>query len=829
MSSSQVEMKEFRTRLEDLSKSVPSLNPSINLVSLMTFVSPNVLAMLAPSDDPSLYLISLLPSYRSSASSRVKIVSLPQNFSSAHKVLPAEGLFAIIASTGICVCDAPSAHNLNIASPLSLASSLFESHPGLRIKDAGWSPAASGFLLVLTSDWTIRLYDVVSKRSAATERMCLRVISTSAPVSFAFGRGSCWEALSVYILAEDGSIYVASPIAPVGTRIPLQSWQLMLGEANAVISREQTTDTGIPIQKTPPAGENRTLRRTLDFSSLDDDKEAPVQSWALKQARLQKIFLETVFAETSSTDMIATREFKPAPLLFQGPLYTEHDDLNETDSEEQHPPFKFRDLTLLHCGMERPTVLMRTAENGEVSVLIGLEKVEAQWFLSNGAGSFLPNGTPHVNEEYTECARAVAPLLLCFEHLSFGNPVMFFPLGQETDADVLYALTSTSIFSVRLSFISALCDPETLESIPKSTIAELFSIWSPEASGRELARNILGIAPWYATGQGPVAIVLSSDGTLHASDPLRWVTDFDASSPPRINDRALSSEGVWTTERPLTGPRAFAIPKYGKEMVQLLRVIRDLEGEYGGRVAIGTLGKVRDVQSYSSVVKYLDGRLESIVGGSNSAGVADNLKALTDVLDQWSADLLQRADRDANGIQSLREALLNLERSQNSLNKKLSKVKQNDLKLKGRIQLLMRNVQASNSKLSDAESAWYKRLREKKSNLLSIGDRIGNLETSINNTVTNTHHKPLDHSNNAISSFRSPRSAFSRSKVSATSPFGTGSPFAKRKSQRSPGEDRVDLSRHELEQIRSTLVNHSKDIGTATELSDKLWRQLATS
>lgn len=828
---SSIIMDAIRTKLADLSTMLPSQTPTANRISYITVVAPNVLAVLSPSSDPSLYLVSLMPSNRASPASRVKKIALPAQMARATKILPAEGLFAIVAPRGICICDAPSAHNLMLSAHFSLATSLFDSLPHLQVCDAAWSPAAPGFLLVLTSDANLRLYDVVSKRSAAAERMRLTVISASPPVSLAFGRGSRWAALSVYVLAEDGSIYVAAPIAPIGTRLPLKSWQAMRNEVNAVITREQTMISATSNEPDTPASVVKTPRRALDFSKNVEDRNPQAQSWALRQARLQKMFLETVFAVSSTGDMVATREFKPAPLLFQGPLFTEHDDLEEAQDEDDVPYAKYCDLTLLHCGMDRPPVLLRTSNAGEVSVLIGLESVEAQWFLSSDNQVSSATGLLNGSDEYAECARAVAPLLLCFEHLSFDNQAMLFPLGQRTHADVLYVLTSTAIFSVHLSFISAIADAGTLESVPTSSISQVLSVWSPQeqANGSDKSKVVLGLTPWYAKGQGPVAIVLSSDGRLHASDPFRWITELDKSWPQRLLGSELSSDSVWAIERPLTGSRAFACPEYGKEMMELLRVVRDLQGESGGRIAPGTLGTVREITSYSAVVQYLETRLEVIVGGSSSAGIGDSLKALADVLDQWSSDLRARAGRDLTGAASLHTAIVDLERSQNALHRKLMLVEKGNLEMKERTQGMMQRIQNSSSQLSEAESERYRRLKERKRHLMALRNRLMELESKRDSSPN-----PMDETSPqlpswSMSSVRSPRSPFTRARVVSpnVSWRGRSSPFAQRRSDWSPRGEGIDLTRDELRQIRSTLLKHSEDIEFATELSDKLWKKLA--
>lgn len=723
--------------------------------------------------------------------------------------------------------------------------------------------------MALTSDGSLRLYDVLTPGDVPVERWRLRVVTpAAAPVSFAFGRGSGWDALSVYVLAEDGKIHVAAPVAPVGTRLAKDAWSRMIDEVRAVIERESVSTPPVEegsnavMQSDPFLGGvtvsvGATPRRLLDFSvgeELDagdnesSESEGVEESWALRQAHMQRRFLEHVFAPAADGDMVAVREFKPAPLLFQGPLYTEHDDLDEDEDGGELPDAcKYVELTLLHCGSNRPPVLLRTTRAGEVSVLIGMEKVEAQWFLS--ADSFAATGDEllEASEEYAECARTVAPLLLCFEHLSFGGHVKLFLLGQKTDADVLYGVTAKSVFSVRLSFISAITDVGTLESTPKSVISQILSIWKPEPAEDGVDDDVvlLGLAPFFASGQGPVALVLSSDGVLHVSDPLRWMTDLENAWPRSWLGSGPGSDLTWKSERPLTGSRAFALPDSGKEVMELLHLIQTLQGTHGGRVTPGTVGKVANVKAYAPVLEYLENRLEVFTGGPDGPGIGDSFKSLADVLHQWSTDLQARAGSQVDSSENLQTDLSDVESSEHNLRRKLLQVEGKNLALGERIRDMMKKIQQGDSELSTAEFERHSRLKEKKRRVLALKKRLPELESAIQarkrtlsqEQVGDRQSTPGRGAQSPYGTpgrgrgIQSPVSASRRSKRWSASPSwrNKDSPLSQRRPEWSPQSEGIDLTRKELEQIKEALEKHSTEIGNAMELSTKLWQRLSIS
>lgn len=863
-------MDALRANLSKLSTALPELDNTPDFHSCpIALVGPNLLAVLAyPSK---LYLLSLHHVRRSPASALVATIALPAD-ETYTDLLPAEGMLAIHGPSSICILDCVSPSALSNPSPLrTVAAPLFAERPDLRVRSVAWSPAAPGFLMTLTSDCCLRLYDVLTAGNVDVERWRLRVVTPAAPpIAFAFGRGPGWDALSVYVLGEEGKIHVAAPIAPIGTRLAKNVWNGMRAEVRTVIERETVErlpkkDNTKAVGKPDPFGQllgartPQTARKLLDFSGEgeeeangfagdENDEDAGAdyeESWALKQAHMQRRFLEHVFAPTADGDMVAVREFKPAPLLFQGPLYTEHEDLDDAS----HPvdasnESSFVSLKLLRCGANRPPVLLRATRGGDVSVLIGMENVEAQWFITSDPHSTSSEELLETNEDYAECARTVAPSLLCFEHFRFDMPVKLVPVGQKTDADALYAVTRYTVFSVRLSFISALADAATLESTPRSLVSQILSVWKPGlATDRpEEEHTVLGLTPFFARGEGPVALVLCSNGTLHASDPLTWMNDFEKVCPGSLLGPELDSEITWGNSRPFTGRAAFAFPDSGKEMMALLHRIQTLQGTNGGRVTAGTLGVVGNVYSQSSVLEYLKKRVEVCTGGLDGPGIGDSCSSLNTVLGDWSVDLQTRSRRHIDEVDKLQTAMSDIERSGIILQGKCLRVEEGNIMLRERIRVLMKEIQQGSSHLSPVERERYTKLKEKKHRLASLRNRISELESAsqarkapvwrdgegVLSTPRQGFQSPYGTSITS-NKLQSPSRSSTRSKRWSASPSwrSKGSPTIQRGAEFSPTSDQTDLTRGEVKAIKETLEKHSKDIGDAMDLSTKLWQRLS--
>lgn len=799
-------MHKLRDHLEALSITVPRLSPSSSNPTRLAALSQAYLALLTH-NPPTLHVLPQL-----SSSPILPSHPLPSDAEAIH---PANDMLAITGPRSVTILQNPT------QPPHPAATHLFETRPNLRLLHAAWSPHAHGFLMLLTSDGSLRLFDVVTRKSAAVERWRLRVVTSGgAPVSFAFGRGKAWDGLSVYVLATDGRIYVCSPIAPIGTRLPHSVWQKMTDAARRVLSRNAAQ------QVSPPnVSEITTPRRLLSF---DDTSQEEDQSWAVRQAHMQIRFLSQVFEPSASGDMVAVREFKPAPLLFQGPLYVEHDDV---DDESDDITCRYNSLTLLNCGQSVPPILLRTSITGQVSVLVGFECVEAQWFLSNDSFASSGEASLEASIEYSECARAVAPLLLCFEHLSFGNqPVTLFPLGGNTHADVIFAVSSNAVYSIRLSFISVISNSDALERTPNTTISQILT--TAQAGLGQSENPILGLAASFVRGKGPVAIVVTADGNLHATAPITWIADFDISLPPRLLEAQPSTDLTWANQRPLTGSRAYTCPDAGKEVAELLKQIQDLQGKHSARVTPGTLGMAADVESYDSVLEFLENRVIAFTGGTDEAGIGDSLSSLASVLLQWGDELKLHASKNGQDIVTVTDILADVERSESCLTMKLKRVEQLGAVLKERMSTVLETIESENSELSPVEAERYSRLKEKKRRMIAIRSRIAEIAGAVK------AHKRMGSQVPASDSYDSPlkvnRSAAStprRSPAISNSPSwrDPDGPLARRRPEWSPQRDSVGLSRTELQQIKIILEKHSQDIGELMELSSTLWKRLSVT
>ena len=108
----------------------------------------------------------------------------------------------------------------------------YTSHPGLRVLQISWHPHSDQHVVVLTSDATLRLYDITRPELAeqtfellpgdGRRGLGLNLDSSlsSPPIAFTFGVGSGWDRFAIYFLYKNASISVICPIAPFGARYP---------------------------------------------------------------------------------------------------------------------------------------------------------------------------------------------------------------------------------------------------------------------------------------------------------------------------------------------------------------------------------------------------------------------------------------------------------------------------------------------------------------------------------------------------------------------------------------------------------------------------------
>ncbi|KAG0465238.1 hypothetical protein HPP92_019402 [Vanilla planifolia] len=107
-----------------------------------------------------------------------------------------------------------------------LGSGLFsKQYSGLRILQATWHPYSSNHIGVLSSDSVFRLFDLSSDLEQAEQEFYFQVekpfgsqnMVSIYPIAFSFGGQLFWERFSMFILYNNGSLYILCPIVPFGS------------------------------------------------------------------------------------------------------------------------------------------------------------------------------------------------------------------------------------------------------------------------------------------------------------------------------------------------------------------------------------------------------------------------------------------------------------------------------------------------------------------------------------------------------------------------------------------------------------------------------------
>jgi hypothetical protein len=770
---------------------------------------------------------------------------------------------AVVAPAALAIVqiDTPAARGR----VLHVARALFERRPGLRILHVAWHPRAEDYLVVLTSDGSLRLFDVVTEASAEEERARFRIVTAGDfPVSFAFGKSSGWDALAVYVLTEGGSLYVGAPIAPIGTRLSFATWSSMQAHAIETLERAGAGDreTPLPSPFQPASPTNTaskgsiamnsgtpatTLRRHLDFSQLElddggeneSDRDAPTDNtilinslaseenryisddsadWSVRQARLQLRFLERTFERTSSGDMLMVRDFKPAPILFQGPLFIERDDVENCGN-----PATFSSVCILDGGFGIPPILLRSARDGFVSVLVGMEAVEAQWFLSEDRFGTMGDDVIAANEEYSRSANIVAPAVLCMEHLEFPTreSVMLHPVRGITDFDVLFARVGSSVYSVRLMFVSSMQDANALRNSPVSIIAPLLSTAKLGAPASR-DRGLLGIAPQFDKKSGPFAIALTSDFRLEATAPLRWITDQNYEVLPEklIRTSAVSpvGEGICGDDNAISFRRART--GVAAEVATTLEGIQNSRDLQTWTLGEGSIGAVGDAKSITDLLVCLETRVAAYTGAiAGTPGVGDQLKTLGMLLPRWADELISRGNGVLRGLSMIQAELGSRTTESQAVQRKLRRVLEMNENLSARVSTIREIINTRQAALNPAEKIRANKLRERRKNVIVLRRRIEELSAA----VRARRNDDLSHRR--------------KSEVAGTSGLDLAigrlsmSPLATRRGSVGQGGMRAaeyDISWTRLQHIKEALAQHTSDINLATERTSALWQQFSS-
>lgn len=888
-------MEELRSRLNALSQ---ILSGSLNGSSRHSFpagcsrlVPISAKHLVALHDDASLWLVrtasgELFGDKRRGQGARKLILTSPVAPDS-HTLAECRSLscVAVVASAAISVVTIDTAAASGSVVPV--ARDLFSRRPGLRVLHVAWHPHADSYLMVLTSDGCLRLYDVVTVSAAQRERIRLRVaISNDAPASFAFGRSDGWDSLAVYVLTEGGSIYVASPIAPSGTRISFASWSLMKRTAEQVLgdAGEKEFCDGTPVSvRTPGSSRNRsrlatptrssgmmsTARRDLNFTALDRDEDSDEfedtadefsaqedarqdmnssgsvhersddmgMAWSVRQAQLQLQFLRRAFQRTEAGDMLLMREFKPMPPLFQGPMHIDRDDQEESASMETP---QYGQLTVLDCGAHIPMILLRCSLGGDVSVLIGMESVEGQWFASENSGIAANDGELASDEEYMRTALSVAPSLLCFEHIKVPVPelVQLHPVRGKTDSDVLFARTKAEVYSVRLAFLPMMRDEDTLRKCKPSVVSPILSIAPVGTSGNGQA--ILGLSPVFEQSVGPLAIALTSDFVLEATSPLRWMFDYDVRTLFRspVFDEAVATHSLISSDLEYGGnDNAFepsvrilkSRSEVASEIADALEFVQSERNVNSWSVGRGSLGVVGKRDSMGNAIECMETRLAALTGTDEGQyGVGDYLKCIGHLVPRWINEIHRRAVSLERAMDTIDRLYHTKTTESSSLAIKLHRARDLNENLHARVSTIRRILRTKQSSLSPQEKERYLKLKEKKRRLAFLQRRVEEITSAVRAAARDAQ------GNSATSTWsQSPQTANVIGRLS-------GSPFSRRRGSSLVHENSpvspyaksgkpVDsgLTLLDLQDIKESLSQHSSSIQRATEKLGKLWELFA--
>lgn len=861
----------------------------------------------------------------------------------AHTLVPARGggrHVAVIAGRGVAVVAVDVAERR--AEVRRVGATMFEERPGLGVVAVAWHPRAEDYLMVLTSDGSLRLYDVAGGGDVDGERMRLRVVTTGdAPIAFAFGKGGGWDGLAVYVLTEGGAVYVASPVAPVGTRVSREQWCAMRAEAEGALAQEGydaaprsatrtesnvvVEDSSVPVEasdgipkrtftRAEPANAltttttssrtvARTPRRQLEFGDLDDDADddeavdddddgesvdsasrrsrrsraapvaasrgassamsrliAPVPSapenapWTVRQARLQLRFVERAFEQTDAGDMLMMREFKPAPLLFQGPLFVEKDDFADLSACE----VAFTSLTVLDNGPAVPPILLRCTASGQVSVLVGLESVEGQWFLSEDRFGTTGDTVLAANEEYARSASIVAPALLCLEHIEFppGSAVSLHPVRGKTDFDVLFARAGSAVYSVRLTFLAAIRDPSLLRGTPSSIIVPLLSTAKLGRDSNDGTSDLIGLAPLFQKDLGPLTIALTSDYSLEATAPLRWIADASEDGLPEslvagLGGLGVGGSGTMPVDGPMTALTGATQPGSNSDLdertskgrknrrgVELdvtdaLAAVRSRRDVKTWALGAGSVGSVREATSITDVLEFVENRVVAYTGGDNGTlGVCDLLKSLGVLVPKWADDVSRRARGANQGIALVKGESVARATEADALQVKLRRAVELNENLRARIDTLRQIHESRRSALSPAEVARHAKLKERRRFVAAMQRKIGEVSAAVRAASAKTeaasgrrYSASGSGMDNAIGSLSA--SPLTRRRAS-TSVYGSGGRMGRGAGSGGQGNGFGELTAAQLHRIKETLAQQSASILVATERAQALWEKFAS-
>jgi hypothetical protein len=563
--------------------------------------------------------------------------------------------------------------------------------------------------------------------------------------------------------------------------------------------------------------------------SNDAVYDAENDTWALRQARLQLRFLNRAFEQTDAGDMLLLREFKPAPLLFQGPLHVERDDTESGDESVN----EFVSLTVLDSGAHVPPILLRSTRDGHVSVLVGMETVEGQWFVSEDRFGTSGEDVLVASDEYARAASIVAPALLCLEHLIFpgGHPVALHPVRGKTDFDVMFARSGGAVYSVRLTFVSAMRDSDALRNSSNSVIAPILSTARLAPGGPEC--NILGLAPLFDKASGPLAVALTSNFVLEATAPLRWMDDHhDDGLPEKLVatqtcvDQVVDDVPTSLDLRMDRRARRLVRNSVAAEIADTLSDIKALRDVQTWAVGAGSVGCVADALSVTDVLSCVEARVAAYTGseGDGPSGVGDLLKVLGVLVPKWAEKVEQRAAAAGGGVDVVVRAYESLVSDAVGLSVKLRRAVEMNENLHARVNTIREILDARQSALTPAEKARRDKLKERRRRAAVTRRRLEELSAAVRVISSDAASRPYSGAMmpSGIASMGS----------RPMSNDGGGQLMRRRSSIGSGGRvissmGSSEITGVQLQRVKELLAQHSNSIADATERTTKLWQQFS--
>ncbi|XP_050115274.1 nuclear pore complex protein NUP88-like [Malus sylvestris] len=139
-------------------------------------------------------------------------------------------------SGGLCVLylygRASNKDNATICRTVTVGSQIYlRGNNLIRILQVSWHPNSDTHLGILSSDSVFRIFDLSSDLIQPEQEYYLQPVqpgrsrnaTSICPVDFSFGSEHLWDSFSVFILFNDGSIYILCPVVPFGSAYKWES------------------------------------------------------------------------------------------------------------------------------------------------------------------------------------------------------------------------------------------------------------------------------------------------------------------------------------------------------------------------------------------------------------------------------------------------------------------------------------------------------------------------------------------------------------------------------------------------------------------------------